>query len=183
MSVLFADLRGFTNLSEQIRPEAVVTVLNAYLSAIIQRVLANDGMINKFAGDSIMAVWNAPQDQLDHALLAVKAAFESQEAVANVQRKDSSLPIVQFGMGINTGQTIAGNVGSEGRSEYTVIGDTVNVASRLCSNAPGGQVWIGPLVYERVKSKVEVQELGLHRLKGKSEPIEVYRVVGILPPA
>ena len=176
VTVMFADMRGFTAMSEHMTPEEVVATLNKYLSVLIERVLANDGMINKFAGDNIMAVWNAPQDQPDQALLAVKAAIEGQQAMESLPQ-DESKPKVQFGIGINTGSAVAGNVGSEGRTEYTIIGDAVNLASRLCSNAPGGQVWIGPNTYERVKDEVEVEALEPQKFKGKAEPIPVYRAL------
>jgi adenylate cyclase len=176
VTVMFADMRGFTAMSERLGPEEIVATLNKYLSVLIERVLANEGMVNKFAGDNIMAVWNAPQDQSDHALLAVKAAIEGQQAMESIPQ-DESQPKVQFGIGINTGPAVAGNVGSEGRTEYTIIGDAVNLASRLCSNAPGGQVWIGPNTYERVKDSVEVEALEPQRFKGKAEPVPVYRAL------
>ena len=176
ITVLFADIRGFTTLSEQHEPEAIVAMLNKYLSVIIERILANDGMINKFAGDSVMAVWNAPQDQPDHALLAVKAALECQDIMESMQSEETSHQ-VQFGIGINSGHAVAGNVGSEGRSEYTIIGDTVNLASRLCSSVPGSHIWIGVQVYEEVKDAVEVEELGPQHFKGKAEPVTAYRVL------
>jgi adenylate cyclase len=176
VTVMFADMRGFTAMSERLSPEEIVATLNKYLSVLIERVLANEGMINKFAGDNIMAVWNAPQDQPDQALLAVKAAIEGQQAMERMPQ-DESQPKVQFGIGINTGPAVAGNVGSEGRTEYTIIGDAVNLASRLCSNAPGGQVWIGPHTYEVVKNEVEVEALEPQKFKGKAEPIPVYRAL------
>jgi adenylate cyclase len=176
VTVMFADMRGFTAMSERLGPEEIVATLNKYLSVLIERVLANEGMINKFAGDNIMAVWNAPQDQPDQALLAVKAAIEGQQAMESMPQ-DESQPKVQFGIGINTGPAVAGNVGSEGRTEYTIIGDAVNLASRLCSNAPGGQVWIGPHTYEVVKNEVEVEALEPQKFKGKAEPIPVYRAL------
>ena len=176
VTVMFADMRGFTAMSEHMTPEEVVATLNKYLSVLIERVLANDGMINKFAGDNIMAVWNAPPDQPDQALLAVKAAIEGQQAMESLPQEEGQ-PKVQFGIGINTGPAVAGNVGSEGRTEYTIIGDAVNLASRLCSNAPGGQVWIGPNTYERVKDEVEVEALEPQKFKGKAEPIPVYRAL------
>jgi adenylate cyclase len=176
VTVLFADMRGFTALSERLDPESVVAMLNKYLALILERVLVNDGMVNKFAGDNIMAVWNAPQDQPDHALLAVKAALEAQQAIENMPQ-DESLPKVEFGIGVNTGPAVAGNVGSEGRTEYTIIGDTVNLASRLCSNAPGGHIWIGSDTYEQVKDEVEVEVLEPQRFKGKAEPRAVYRAL------
>lgn len=176
-TVLFADLRGFTTLSENRDPEEVVSILNSRLSLIIERILANKGMINKFAGDAIMAVWNAPQDQSGHALLAVKSALEAQERLGALHGGDGAG--VQFGMGVNTGQVVAGNVGTEGRSEYTIIGDAVNLASRLCSGAPGGQVWIGYQTYEEVKDIVDVEELGPQTFKGKAEQVLAYRVTRI----
>jgi len=176
ITVMFADMRGFTALSEKLSPEEIVATLNKYLSLIIERVLANEGMINKFAGDNIMAVWNAPHDQTNHALLAVKAALEGQQAIGSTPQ-DESLPKVQFGIGINTGPAVAGNVGSEGRTEYTIIGDAVNLASRLCSNAPGGQIWIGPNTYGQVKDAVEVEALEPQHFKGKAEPVPVYRAL------
>ena len=126
VSVLFADIRGFTRMSEQLSPEAIVEMLNTYLSVVADAVVQNDGIVNKFAGDNIMAIWNAPQSQPEHALLAVKAAWEAQQKVAELKQSDSQLFPVQFGIGINTGIALAGNVGSVGRSEYTVIGDSVN---------------------------------------------------------
>lgn len=176
VTVMFADMRGFTAMSERMGPEEVVATLNKYLSVLIERVLANAGMINKFAGDNIMAVWNAPQDQPDQALLAVKAALEGQQAMESLPQ-DEGKPKVQFGIGINTGPAVAGNVGSEGRTEYTIIGDAVNLAARLCSNAPGGQVWIGTNTYEWVKDEVEVEALEPQHFKGKAEPIPVYRAL------
>jgi adenylate cyclase len=179
VTILFADIRNYTRISEQMTPEAIVNMLNIYLSVMIERVLENEGMVNKFAGDNIMAVWNAPQSQSKHAFLAVKAAFEAQNIIANMQEKDPSLPRVQFGVGINTGIALAGNVGSSGRTEYTVIGDAVNLASRICSATPGGEVWIGPQVYQIIKDLITADELEPQSFKGKSEKITVFRLTGI----
>ena len=181
VTVLFADIRGFTKMSELMSPGDIVAILNSYLSIMIERVLDNDGMINKFAGDNIMAVWNAPQSQQGHAMLAVKAAWEAQEAIMERQQEDASLPRVQFGIGINTGEAVAGNMGSMGRAEYTVIGDSVNLASRICGAAPGGEVWIGTETYRHVRSHVEVEELEPQSFKGKAEPVAVYRVESLRP--
>ncbi len=176
VSVLFADIRGFTTISEQLSPEAVVNMLNTYLSVVADAVVHHDGIVNKFAGDNIMAVWNAPQLQPEHAVLAVRAAWEAQQKLAELRQKDvGSLP-VQFGIGINTGVALAGNIGSAGRSEYTVIGDSVNTASRICSSTPGGEVWIGAETYNEAKDHIEICELEAQQVKGKSEPIKVYRV-------
>jgi adenylate cyclase len=179
--VLFADIRNFTTISEQLAPQAVVKMLNTYLSAATDAVVQHDGIVNKFAGDNIMAVWNAPQSQAKHALSAVQAAWEAQRRLAELQRSDDQGILVQFGIGINTGLALAGNVGSVGRTEYTVIGDSVNVASRICSSASGGEVWIGADTYNRAKDYIEVEKLEAQMVKGKSVPIEVYRVTGLRP--
>jgi adenylate cyclase len=181
ISVLFADIRNFTQISEQLSPEATVKMLNTYLSVVADAIVQHDGIVNKFGGDSIMAVWNAPQPQSEHALLAVKAAWEAQQKVAELQQSDAQLLPVQLGIGINTGIALAGNIGSVGRTEYTVIGDSINVASRICGSTPGGEVRIGAETYNQTKDYIETEELEAQRLKGKSAPIEVYRVTGMRP--
>ena len=178
VTVLFADIRQFTQLSERMSPEAIVNMLNIYLSIMIDKVLQNEGMVNKFAGDNIMAVWNAPQSQTEHARLAVKAAWEAQQEITELQKRDPSLPRVEFGIGINTGVALAGNVGSLGRAEYTVIGDAVNLASRICGAASGGEVWIGPETYLQAMDYLQVEELEPQAFKGKTERVLVYRVTG-----
>ncbi len=181
VSVLFADIRGFTQISEQLSPEAVVNMLNTYLSVVADAVVHQNGIVNKFAGDNIMAVWNAPQSQSEHALLAVRAAWEAQRKLAELRQKGAESLPVQFGIGINTGVALAGNIGSAGRSEYTVIGDSVNTASRICSSTPGGEVWIGAETYNQAKDHIEICELEAQQVKGKSEPIRVYRVTACAP--
>ncbi len=176
VSVLFADIRNFTRISEQLPPEAIVKMLNTYLSAVTDAVVQHDGIVNKFGGDNIMAVWNAPQSQSEHALLAVKAAWQAQQKVAELQQSDSQRLPVQFGIGINTGTALAGNIGSVGRTEYTVIGDSINIASRICSSAPGGEVWIGAETYNQTKDYIETEELKSQSFKGKAAPVIVYRV-------
>ena len=181
VSVLFADIRNFTQISEQLPPEAVVKMLNTYLAAATDAVVQHDGIVNKFGGDNIMAVWNAPQSQPEHALSAIQAAWEAQQKITELQQGDNQRIPVQFGIGINTGIALAGNVGSVGRTEYTVIGDSVNVASRICNSAPGGEVWIGADTYNQAKDYIEADKLEAQRLKGKSALIEVYRVTGMRP--
>jgi adenylate cyclase len=181
VSVLFADIRGFTRISEQLSPEAIVNMLNTYLSVVAEAVVHHDGIVNKFAGDNIMAVWNAPQSQPEHALLAVRAAWEAKEKLAELRQRDArSLP-VQFGIGINTGVALAGNIGSVGRSEYTVIGDSINTASRICSSTPGGEIWIGAETYNQTRDHIETEQLEPQQVKGKAAPISVYRVTALRP--
>jgi len=174
---MFADIRGFTKMSETMTPKEIVDMLNAHLGVAIDRVLANGGMVNKFAGDNIMAVWNAPQPQEEHARLACKAACEIQHGLAELQEKDPSLPKAQFGIGINTGSVVAGNVGSSGRTEYTVIGDAVNLASRICSATPATEIWIGPETFRQAKEQAECITLELQTFKGKTERVQVYRLL------
>ncbi|MFC2024184.1 CHASE2 domain-containing protein [Chloroflexota bacterium] len=176
VTVLFADIRGFTQISERISPHAVVNMLNTYLAVISDKVLENGGMVNKFIGDNIMAIWNAPNYESDHAQRAVKSAWEAQQTIAELLQTDPTLPKAQFGIGINTGAALAGNVGSSGRSEYTVIGDAVNLASRICDVTPGAEIWIGPDTYQQTKDYLEAEELQPRTFKGKSKPIVVYRV-------
>ncbi|OGN95921.1 MAG: hypothetical protein A2Z77_04170 [Chloroflexi bacterium RBG_13_51_36] len=183
VSVFFADIRGFTRISEQLSPEDVMQMLNIYLSVIADEVVRHDGIVNKFVGDNIMAVWNAPQSQPDHALLAVKAAWEAQQKLAELRQRDNRPLPVQFGIGINTGVAVAGNVGSAGRSEYTVIGDSINIASRICSSAPGNEVWIGPETYNQTKDYIETEKLEPQSVKGKAAPITLYRVTALRPAA
>lgn len=121
-------------------------------------------------------MWNAPESEPQHARLAVKAALEAQQIITALPRSDLSLPQVQFGIGVNTGKAVAGNVGSAGRAEYTVIGDAVNLGARICSVTPGGEVWIGSETYRQAKDYLEVQELEPQTFKGKKESVTVYRV-------
>ncbi|MGB6872896.1 MAG: adenylate/guanylate cyclase domain-containing protein [Dehalococcoidia bacterium] len=181
VSVLFADIRNFTRISEQLSPEAIVEMLNTYLSVVADAVVQHNGIVNKFGGDNIMAVWNAPQSQPEHALLAVKAAWEAQQKVTELKQSDSQLFPVQFGIGINTGIALAGNVGSVGRTEYTVIGDSINTASRICSSTPSGEVWIGAETYNQTKDYIETEELKSQSFKGKAAPVIVYRVTAWRP--
>jgi len=178
VTVLFADIRNYTSMSEGMSAEEVVRMLNQCLPVVIESVVNNGGMVNKFAGDNIMGVWNAPRSVADHARLAAKAAWEAQQAVATLNTGVPQCNCVQFGIGINTGKAIAGNIGAAGRAEYTVIGDTVNLASRICSVAPGGQVLIGPETYQRLRDIIEIEELGPQAFKGKGKPVPVYRIKG-----
>lgn len=179
VTVAFADMRGFTTMSENVQPEELVRMLNMYLSIVIREVLRHDGMVNKFGGDSIMAVWNAPARCEEHALLATKAAVEAQRAIQDLQEANPTLAKMDFGIGVNTGKAVAGNLGSEDRSEYSVIGDCVNVAARITGVTEGGKVWIGSGTFELVRDSVEARQLEPLTVKGKKEPVQAYEVTGI----
>ena len=178
VTVLFADIRNFTTISEKMSPNAVVKMLNSCLPVLINAITENGGLVNKFAGDNLMGVWNAPQAQVEHSKLAVKAALEGQSKMSELCRRNPELSNVQFGIGINTGKALAGNVGSQGRVEYTVIGDEVNLASRICSVTPGGDVYIGPETYHQIEHEFSTEALQPQLFKGKTQPTRIYRVTG-----
>ena len=168
VTALFADLRGFTSYSERHAPDEVVALLNRYYAAIIPRLLEEEGTVMNYAGDAVMAVFNAPTRQPDHALRAARAALAIRDAVNGVSNGDPSMPT--FGVGINTGPALVGNIGAELR-DYTVIGDSVNVASRLEGAASEGEVLVGPETRAQLGAHAVVEEAGVLELKGKSEPI------------
>lgn len=172
ISVLFADLRGFTSLSERMSPPELVALLNRYYGAASRAVLAEGGTIDKFMGDALMALFNAPAQQPDHALRACRAALAMQRAIAPIAAEAPGMP--RFGIGVTTGEALVGNIGSEAVRNFTAIGDTVNLASRLQTRAEGGQVLIGAGTYAQVRAHVEAEPLGRVQVKGKAEAVEVY---------
>jgi adenylate cyclase len=173
-TVLFADIRGFSDLAENIPPSDVMAVLNTYLSALVQVIDRHQGTVNKFVGDSVMATWNAPLDQPDHAWRAVCAARDMQAVVAQIRSGHPNVPVVTFGIGINSGQMVAGNVGAEQRMEYTVIGDAVNVASRLCDAARPGEILIGGRTYALVGHAVAAEERPVMTFRAGAQPGAAY---------
>ncbi len=186
VTVLFADLRGFTGVSERLPPAEVVMFLNQAFDIMIRSISRNGGIVNKFGGDMVMGVWNAPNDVDDHATKACKAAVEALAEMADKNIAIPDDPEAKFGFGINSGEAVAGNVGSAGRLEYSVIGDPVNVGSRLCGIAGGGEIYIGERTREMAGAHVEVQPLGPQTLKGRSRPVEAFKVLsvdGVMPPA
>ena len=176
VTVLFADARNFTGFCEKTSPKVLVNTLNCYLSVIIEAILQYDGMINKFGGDSVMAVWNAPIDCPEHALSAIKAAVKAQQEIRALQLKTPHLPKMKFGIGVNSGKAIVGNMGSLDRLEYSLIGDTVNTTARLAAVAPGGKIWIGAETFEDIKCQFEAIPLAPLSLKGKGDLIFAYEL-------
>lgn len=179
ITTLFADIRGFTGFSESTDPERLVSVLNCYLAAAADAVLAQEGTIDKFLGDAIMAWFNAPILQPDHTMRAVRAALSLQEAASKLR---CQLPVgsqLDFGVGIHTGEAVLGLVGAETRMEYTAIGDSVNTARRIQENAAAGQVLISATVYDCISNQVEVRPVQPIHAKGKQFPIQVYEVISI----
>jgi adenylate cyclase len=176
VTVLFADARNFTGFCEKTGPQVLVSTLNRYFSVIIEAILQSDGMVNKFGGDSVMAVWNTPIDCPEHSLSAIRAAVKAQKEISTLQSNTPHLPKMEFGIGVNSGTAIVGNMGSLDRLEYSLIGDTVNIAARLAAVAPGGKIWIGAETFEHVKHQFEVIPQGSLALKGKREPILAFEV-------
>ena len=181
VAVLFVDIRGFTTMSEILEPEQVVAILNNYLNLTTDAIFKNKGTLDKFIGDATMAVFNSPFDLEDYTFKAVCAAMDivdGAKALEDKLMKEFGRSI-GFGVGVNCGPAIVGNIGCEFRMDFTAIGDTVNTAARLESNAKRGQVLISDMVYERVKDRVEVEEVGEIPLKGKSNGVFVYSVVSV----
>jgi adenylate cyclase len=178
VSVLFADIVGFTSMSEKMSPAAVALILNDYLSRMTDVIFKYEGTLDKYIGDAIMAVYGAPLDMEDHAARAIKSGLEMQERLVefNAERKEG--PLIQIRIGINSGNAVAGEIGSVNKKEYTVLGDTVNIASRLESSvAKPGMVVIGENTYEMVKGQFEVRSMGTATLKGKEKKVSVFEVV------
>ncbi|MBQ8527780.1 MAG: adenylate/guanylate cyclase domain-containing protein [Lachnospiraceae bacterium] len=181
IAVLFVDIRGFTTMSEVLTPEEVVAILNRYLNLTTNAIFKNKGTLDKFVGDATMAVFNSPFDLDDYEFRAVCAAMDIVEGGAALEKEllEKFGRTVGFGVGVNCGEAVVGNVGCEFRMDYTAIGDTVNTAARLESSAKKGQVLISDAVYERVKDRVEVEEIGEIPLKGKSKGVFVYSVTAV----
>jgi adenylate cyclase len=181
LTVLFSDIRGFTTIAERLTPEDLLNQLNEYLSAMTAVVLRNGGMLDKYVGDAIMAVFGAPLELENHALAACKTALEMMEELSSLQGvwERQSKSILDIGIGINTGEMIIGNVGSTNRMDYTVIGDNVNLASRLegANKALGTHVIISRSTFEGAKGHITVRGLGEIRIKGKENPVPIYELV------
>ena len=181
IAVLFVDIRGFTPLSESLKPAEVVEILNEYLNLTTNAIFKNSGTLDKFIGDATMAVFNAPFDLEDYEYKAVCAAWDIVAGAKELEQKclERFGKSVAFGVGVNCGEAVVGNIGCDFRMDYTAIGDTVNTAARLESNAKRGQVLISEHIYQRVKDRVKVQEIGEIPLKGKSQGVCVYELLGV----
>ena len=181
IAVLFVDIRGFTPMSESLEPEQVVDILNSYLNLTTNAIFANGGTLDKFIGDATMAVFNAPFDLDDYIFRAVKTAWDIVSGGNAIESKflEKYGKSVSFGVGVNCGNAVVGNIGCDFRMDYTAIGDTVNTAARLEANAKRGQVLISDVVYEQVKDRVTVEPVGEIPLKGKSKGVFVYSLTGI----
>ncbi|GAB4538023.1 MAG: hypothetical protein Fur002_00790 [Anaerolineales bacterium] len=179
ISALFADMRGFTGLSEWVEPDALLEILNQHFSILGQIVLAHGGVITNYAGDMLMAIFNALDDQPDHALRAAQAAIEIQRALSNLQNNpQQGMPFVfDFGIGVNSGENVVGFLGFENRFEYTAIGENINIASRLSGAASAGQILTTENVYQQINKKIETHALGNIQLRGHKEAVAAYEII------
>ncbi len=183
ITIFFSDIRNFTTISESFEdPKILVDYLNTYMSPMSKIIIAHRGTIDKYIGDAIMAYWNAPLPVPDHADQAVTAALEQIEALESLNHKlqKSGFPPIDIGIGLHTGKAIVGEMGSEGRSDYTVIGDTINLGSRiegLCKTY-GAKILISQRTKARLHESYQIREVDIVRVKGKEEAVTLYEVLG-----
>jgi adenylate cyclase len=181
ITVVFVDIRGFTAFSEVNEPEVVVAMVNRYLDLTSRSIQENGGTIDKYIGDATMAIFNAPNDLPNHAMQAIKAAWAMKEGAVPLREeilRDYGVDL-QFGVGVNTGPAVIGNMGSEFRMDYTAIGDTVNTAARLESNSQKGQIIISDSTYQLVKDNITATDMGLLNVKNKAVGIQIYELQGV----
>ncbi|MBX7058480.1 MAG: adenylate/guanylate cyclase domain-containing protein [Leptospirales bacterium] len=178
MSVMFTDIRSFTTMSEQMDAAEVVKLLNEYLNTMVDIIFQHEGTLDKFIGDAIMAFWNAPNDQPDHARRAVLTGMEMVQALYQMHAswKARNLPLLHMGVGINSGEMIVGNIGGEKRLDYTVIGDNVNLGSRLegITKNYGVDMIISQSCFEQLNDEIPARRLDLVAVKGKTKPIMIF---------
>ena len=183
VTIFFSDIRGFTSIAESLPPKELVKFLNEYLSKMTEICLAYRGTIDKYMGDAIMAFWGAPLSEKDHAYLACLASVSQFRAFQKLQEKwiAEGKPPIGMGIGLNSGRAIVGNIGSSRRMDYTVVGDPVNLSSRLegTNKIYSTNIIISKNTYEQVKDRVISRELDIIRVKGKSEPICIYELIDI----
>jgi sigma-B regulation protein RsbU (phosphoserine phosphatase) len=184
VSILMSDIRGFTALTVDMDPEKVIIFLNRYLGKMIEILVDYRAVIDEIVGDGILAFFGAPELQEDHAVRAVACALEMQAAMEEINRLNlaDSLPHLEMGVAVNTGQVVVGNIGSEKRTKYSVVGAHVNFTSRIESYALGGQVLISQSTYQEVKDFVEVRDTLKAEMKGVPEPVTLYEVGGMRGP-
>jgi len=178
ITVLFADIRGFTSISEKENPEKVVGLLNRFFSAMTEIIFENGGTLDKYIGDGLMALFGAPTATEEDALNSVKAAVTMQKKLATVnpELRAEGLPQITMGIGLHTGVATIGYIGSDRRSEYTAIGDTVNLASRLQSNAEGGQILMSDATAEACGNRIPVTPREPLIVKNRTQPVNVLEV-------
>ena len=175
VTILFSDIRGFTALSEQLKPDQVVSLLNEYYTEMIEVVFRYNGTLDKIVGDELMVVFGAPLEIKDAPNAAIKTAIEMQKKLSKLNK--TMIRNLSIGIGINSGVVISGNIGSEVRSDYTVIGDNVNLAARLCSHAQSTEILISQNTHKEINNEVNVQVMPSFQAKGKKEKIKNWKII------
>ncbi|MBN2823928.1 MAG: adenylate/guanylate cyclase domain-containing protein [Campylobacterales bacterium] len=181
-SVFFSDIRSFTTISEKIgSPDRLITMLNEYMTPMVESIINHQGTIDKFIGDAIMAYWNAPLQIENHADMAVRSAIEQIDMLEAINQKITPVydVTINIGIGVHTGLVTAGDMGAQGRSDYTIIGDNVNLASRLegLTKQYGANILITKATYEKLTGKYKIRPIDLVEVKGKSQAVEIFEVV------
>jgi class 3 adenylate cyclase len=178
VTVMFADIRDFTPMSENLEPARVVEILNEYFTRVTDVIFDNGGMLDKYIGDAVMAVFGAPISKGNDAKNAVNSAIQIERLLIELNRDAAARnwPELRVGIGINTGTAVAGNIGSPRRLDYTVVGDTVNTAQRLMANATGGQILISESTAEKLGGRFDLERLPHLKVKGRSEAVPVFSV-------
>jgi adenylate cyclase len=187
LTVLFSSIRGFTTLAEDLRPTELVDLLNEYFSEMTDIIFKHGGTLDKYMGDAIMAFWGAPYPQEDHAVRACRTALEMERTLIELQNRWSAQgrPRIDIGVGINTGTMYVGNMGSNKRFNFTIMGSNVNLASRLerTNRIFGTRLMMGENTYEAVRKEMLARELDLLRVKGKVKPVKIFELVGTVDDA
>jgi len=183
LTVLFSDIEGFTAMSEHLPPESLVSILNEYFSVMSGLIFQNDGTLDKYEGDAIMAFWGAPIPQADHAMRACVTALQMQKSLVqlNDEWKARNRPPLRVRIGLNTGDMVVGNMGAVGKFAYTVIGDSVNLASRLegANREYRTGIMVADRTYELIREEILGRELDRIAVKGRGEPVRVYELLGM----
>ncbi|MBD0269779.1 MAG: adenylate/guanylate cyclase domain-containing protein, partial [Cyanobacteria bacterium Co-bin8] len=181
VTVLFSDIRGYTTLTENLEADKVVEMLNAYFETMVEAVFNFEGTLDKFIGDALMAVFGAPLPLKNHAWAAVQSALDMRQRLVrfNTERVLQNQPEIRIGIGISSGEVVSGNIGSQRKMEYTVIGDGVNLSSRLegATKEYGCDIVLSEHTYELCQNLIWVRELDRIRVKGKMQPVNLYELV------
>jgi PAS domain S-box-containing protein len=179
VSIIFADIQGFTSISETLDPEVLIKVLNRYVGTAAEALLLHEATVDKYVGDAVMAFFNAPDDQPDHAIRALRAAIRMRDDISALHEVMEPRFRLSYRIAVHLGEAVVGLVGTQDRLDYTIIGDTVNTAKRLQENGMPGKVFLSDTFYERVKDVVRVNPLEPLQVKGRVQPVPVFELLDI----
>jgi adenylate cyclase len=179
VSIIFADIQGFTSLSETLDPEILIKVLNRYVGTAAEALLLHEATVDKYVGDAVMAFFNAPDDQPDHAIRALRASIRMRDDIAALHEVMEPRFRLSYRIAVHLGEAVVGLVGTQDRLDYTIIGDTVNTAKRLQENGMPDKVFLSDKFYERVKDVVIVNPLEPLQVKGRVQPVPVFELLDI----